>query len=222
MSVKPVSTTTAGWLDVTYPFTPRMVHWPGQPPTSLSRVSSITEGEASNVSVLHMSLHTGTHMDAPLHFLAEGADITAAPFEAMFGPVRVATITSSISKAQLEAFEARDGALEAGEKVFFKTDNSSRDWLEEPFREDYVAVEADAARYLADKGLLVVGVDYLSVAPFKNTAETHHILLGAGVWVIEGLDLRAVDEGRYDMAALPLKIEGGEAAPLRVLLREGA
>ena len=213
-------TTTAGWLDVTYPFTQKMVHWPGQPPTSLSRVSSIAEGKDSNVSVLHMSLHTGTHMDAPLHFLAEGADITAAPLEAMFGSVRVASITGSISREELEAYEARDGTFEAGEKVFFRTENSSRDWLEEPFREDYVAVEADAARYLADKGLLVVGVDYLSVAPFKNTAETHRVLLGAGVWIIEGLDLRAVSEGRFEMVALPLKIEGSDAAPLRVLLRE--
>ena len=217
----PVPAKSTGWLDVTHPFTQNMVHWPGQPPTSLSRVSSIPEGEASNVSVLHTSLHAGTHMDAPLHFLAEGADITAAPFEAMFGSVRVAHITGSrISKEELEAYEARDGAFEADEKVFFRTDNSSRDWLEAPFREDYVAVEADAARYLADKGLLVVGVDYLSVAPFKNTAETHRILLGAGVWVIEGLDLRAVSEGRYKMVALPLKIKGGDAAPLRVLLRE--
>ncbi len=208
------------WLDVTYPITQKMVHWPGQPPVSLSRVSSLAEGAGANVSVLRLSLHTGTHMDAPLHFLAGGADITAAPFEVMFGSVRVAQVAGGeISVAELETYEARDGAFERGEKVFFRTGNSSRAWLEEPFREDYVAVGADAARYLADKGVLAVGVDYLSVAPFENTAETHRILLGAGVWVIEGLDLRAVDEGRYDMVALPLKIEEGDAAPLRVLLR---
>ncbi len=216
-----MSKKNAGWFDVTYPINEKMVRWPGQPPTTLERVSSIAEGDAANVSVLRMSLHTGTHMDAPLHFLADGADITTVPFGVMVGSVRVARIEAeSLSKAQIETYEARAGAFVKGEKVFFRTENSSRPWLEEPFRKDYVAVEAEAARYLADKGILVVGVDYLSVAPFGNPAETHRILLGAGVWIIEGLDLREVDEGRFEMLALPLKIKGSDAAPLRVLLRQ--
>lgn len=215
-----MSSSEAGWLDVTYPIEEAMVCWPGQPRTQRERVSSIDEGEDSNVSVLTMSLHTGTHMDAPLHFFKDGADITTAPFEAMFGPVRVARIEGErVTPASLEAYEARSGALGVGERLFFKTDNSARNWPEEPFNEAYVAVDADAATYLASKRLIVVGVDYLSVAPFTNTVETHLTLLGAGVWVIEGLDLRAVDEGRYEMVALPLKIRGSDASPLRVLLR---
>ena len=216
-----MSKKNAGWFDVTYPINERMVHWPGQPPTTLERVSSIAEGDAANVSVLRMSLHTGTHMDAPLHFLAGEADITTVPFEVMVGNMRVARIEGeSLSRDQIEAYEARAGAFVKGEKVFFRTENSSRPWLEEPFKKDYVAVEAEAARYLADKRILVVGVDYLSVAPFDNPAETHRILLSAGIWIIEGLDLREVDEGRFEMMALPLKIEGSDAAPLRVLLRQ--
>ena len=208
------------WFDVTYPIRPEMVVWPGQPQTERRRVSSIDEGEDSNVSVLTLSLHTGTHMDAPLHFYKDGADITAAPFEAMFGPVRVAEVAGAmVSRDELEAYEKRAGALKPRERIFFKTANSRRDWLTEPFNEDYVAVDDEAARYLVQRDIAVVGVDYLSVAPFFDTFYTHRILLGAEVWVIEGLDLRNIDEGHFEMAALPLKIVGSDASPLRVLLR---
>lgn len=211
---------TGGWLDVTKPISPEMVTWPGQPNTERYRLTSIDEGKNSNVSALKMSVHSGTHMDAPLHFLKDGADVTAAPFEAMFGRVRVAEIAGeTISQAGLEAYEARTGVLQPGERIFCKTANSGRDWLTEPFDERYVAVDAEAAGFLAGRGVQVVGVDYLSVAPFKNTVDTHRTLLGAGVWVIEGLDLRAVGEGDYEMAALPLKLIGSDASPLRVLLR---
>ena len=211
---------TGGWLDVTKPVRSEMVVWPGQPRTERYRLSSVDEGKSSNVSALKMSVHSGTHMDAPLHFLKDGPDITAAPFEAMFGPVRVAEIDGAmITQSGLEAYEARTETLKPGERLFCKTANSSRDWLTEPFDEQYVAVDAEAARFLAGRGVRVVGVDYLSVAPFGNTVDTHRTLLQAGVWVIEGLDLREVGEGRYDMVALPLKLVGSDASPLRVLLR---
>ena len=207
------------WQDVSYPITESMVSWPGQPSVRLEPLSRIAEG-GSNVSALHLSLHTGTHMDAPLHFLADGADITAAPYETMFGPVRVAEVAGrAIDRESLVAYEARSAPLRAGERIFFKTENSGRDWLDEPFDKTYVAVAPDAASYLAEKQLTTVGVDYLSVAPFTNTTDTHRTLLGAGVWVIEGLDLREVTEGHYEMVALPLKIVGGDASPVRVLLR---
>ena len=208
------------WLDVTYPIRPEMVVWPGQPQTERHRASSIDDGKSSNVSILTMSLHTGTHMDAPLHFYKDGADITAAPFEAMFGPVRVTEVSGEVvSRAELTAYEKRVGALKPGERIFFKTKNSERNWLTEPFNEDYVAVNAEAAQYLVECEIAVVGVDYLSIAPFADTFHTHRTLLGAGVWVIEGLDLRNIDEGHFEMAAMPLKIVGSDASPLRVLLR---
>lgn len=213
-----VSATT--WLDVTYPITEKMVVWPGQPETERKRISDIAEGDGSNVSVLRMSLHTGTHMDAPLHFLADGDDINRAPLEAAIGLARVAEVGgTAITRADIEAYELRTGVLQTGERLLFRTVNSGRNWLTEPFDEDYVAVAVDAADYLAAKGLLLVGVDYLSVAPFKNPTDTHKALLGAGVWVIEGLDLRAVAEGPYEMLGLPLRIEGSDASPLRVLLK---
>ncbi len=211
---------TEGWLDVTKPVRPEMVVWPGQPRTERYRLSSLDEGKRSNVSALKMSVHSGTHMDAPLHFLEGGPDVTAAPFGAMFGAVRVAEIGGGmITREGLGAYEARTGSLEVGERLFCKTANSSRDWLTEPFDEQYAAVDAEAARFLAERGVRVVGVDYLSVAPFGNTADTHRTLLQAGVWIIEGLDLRGVAEGNFEMAALPLKLVGSDASPLRVLLR---
>lgn len=210
------------WLDVTHPIKEGMVHWPGQPPVTFSRLKSLQAGDSSNVSALRLSLHTGTHMDAPKHFLEGESDVTAAPLDEMMGALRVADVgeADGVGEAEIRTFEGRAGALGAGERVFFRTKNSQEDWLEQPFFENYVAVEPDGARYLADKGVRVVGVDYLSVAPFDNTAETHRILLGAGVWVIEGLDLREVGEGRYEMLALPLKIETSDASPVRVLIRE--
>lgn len=212
--------TAGGWIDVTWPIRPEMTPWPGQPPTTRERVGDLDAGDGANVSVLRLSVHSGTHMDAPLHFLPGDLDITAAPVEAMFGPVRVAEIPgAAITEAALEAFEARAGALGEGDRVFFRTANSARDWSTAPFDENYVAVAPDAARALAARGVRVVGVDYLSVGPFADPAPTHRILLGARVWVIEGLDLRRAPEGRYEMAALPLKIAGADAAPVRVLLR---
>lgn len=210
-----------GWLDVTYPIFEEIVVWPGQPPVSLRRLSALADGDTANVSLIAMSLHTGTHIDAPRHFIEGGADIAAAPLDVMMGPVRVAQVDNaeSVAEAEIRSFERRSGDLKAGERVFFRTTNSDSDWSVEPFRKDYVALEPDAANYLAAKKLEVVGVDYLSVASFNNPVETHRILLGSGVWVIEGLDLRFVHEGRFEMLALPLKIVTGEASPLRVLLR---
>ncbi len=213
-------TSKTAWLDVTHPIQPEMVVWPGQPQTERHRASSINEGKSSNVSILTMSTHTGTHMDAPLHFYKDGADVTAAPFEAMFGTVRVAEISGGVvSRAELTAYEKRTEPLKPGERIFFRTTNSHKDWLTEPFDEAYVAVDAEAAQYLVEREIEVVGVDYLSVAPFADTFHTHRTLLGAGVWVIEGLDLRNIQEGHFEMAAMPLKIVGSDASPLRVLLR---
>lgn len=209
------------WIDVTYPIKSGMVHWPGQPPVSYTRLNELDKGDSANVSALHLSLHTGTHMDAPKHFLKGEADITTAPVGAMMGALRVARVkgVSGIGEAEIRAYESRLGKLNVGERIFFRTDNSETDWLEQPFNKQYVAVEPDGARYLVSCGVQVVGVDYLSVAPFRDPTETHEVLLGNGVWVIEGLDLRTLQEGDYDVLALPLKLETGDASPLRVLVR---
>lgn len=210
------------WVDVTYPIEPAMPVWPGQPTVELDRLASIKKPGDASVSRLSCSVHIGTHVDAPNHFIADDQDITAMPLELMFGPVRVAIIPGEghITAAAIDHYEQRAGQLEKGQRVLFRTRNSDRDWAQHPFDKTYAAVAPDAAELLVQRGVTLVGVDYLSVAPFEDPATTHRLLLHARVWIIEGLDLRDVEEGDYQMIAAPLKIVGSDASPLRVLLRK--
>jgi arylformamidase len=167
-----------------------------------------------------MSAHTGTHMDAPLHFLANGAGLDRLPLDAVIGPARVIAIRDprSVTAAELARHRIR-----RGERVLFKTQGAAARWKRGTFDEDYVYVSLDAARFLAARGVRVVGVDYLSVGGFlEDSAETHRTLLSAGIWIIEGLDLARIATGRYDMVCLPLRIAGGDGAPARVALRRRA
>jgi arylformamidase len=194
-----------------------MVHWPGDPEVSISRISSIENGDECNVSTISMSAHTGTHIDAPLHFLADGAGLDRLPLEAVIGPARVIAIRDprSVTAAEL----ARHG-IRRGERILFKTHGAAARWKTGTFDAEYVYVSLNAARFLAARGVRVVGVDYLSVGGFReDSAETHRTLLEAGIWVVEGLDLSRVKPGRYDLVCLPLRIVGGDGAPARVALR---
>jgi arylformamidase len=207
-----------GWIDVSVPLHSGMVHWPGDPEVSISRISSMENGDECNVSTISMSAHTGTHMDAPLHFLADGAELDRLPLDAVIGAARVIAIRDprSVTAAEL----ARHG-IRRGERILFKTHGAAARWKTGAFDEDYVYVSLDAARFLAARGVRVVGVDYLSVGGFReDSAETHRTLLTAGIWFIEGLDLSRVKPGRYDMVSLPLRIAGGDGAPARVALRK--
>jgi arylformamidase len=205
------------WIDVSVPVKTGMAHWPGDIDVSVERVGRIAEGAECNLSNLHMSAHTGTHMDAPLHFVDGAPSIDEMPIDATVGVARVIEIDAreAISRIDLEPFD-----LEPGERIIIKTLNSARCWETEEFVKDFVYISQDGARYLVERGVRSLGVDYLSVAGFfKETAETHAALLQAGIWVIEGLDLRCVEPGRYDLICLPLKLQGAEGAPARALLR---
>lgn len=206
-----------GWIDVSVPLHSGMVHWPGDPEVSISRISSIESGDECNVSTISMSVHTGTHMDAPLHFLARGEGLDRLPLEAVIGPARVIAIRDPRS---VTAAELARHSIRRGERILFKTHRAAARWKTGTFDEEYVYVSLDAARFLAARGVRVVGVDYLSVGGFReDPAETHRVLLSAGIWIIEGLDLSRVKPGRYDMVSLPLRIAGGDGAPARVALR---
>ena len=212
-----------GWTDVTYPIYEGMTGWPGQPATSYDVLSCIHCGDEARVTVVNMSVHSGTHMDAPNHFMAQGIDISRAPFEVGMGPVRIAAIDcpAEVKPEHLEAFEARTRPLEAGERLLLRTPNSDRKfWLQDPFDKDYRGIGPDAARYISDRKLKLVGVDYLSVGPFyKGNPQTHRALMTGGVWILEGIDLRRVTEGDYEMIALPLKMVGSDGSPIRILIR---
>lgn len=206
-----------GWIDVSVSLHSGMAHWPDNPPVRIERMLDIDRGDAANVSRISMGSHTGTHMDGPVHFVRDGEGLDEMPLEATMGRARVIEIQDheSVKPAELDPHGIR-----TGERVLFKTPNSSRSWAREPFIEDFVYVSSEAARYLAGRRVMTVGVDYLSVGGFyKDGAETHEALLGAGIWVIEGLDLSAVGPGEYDLICLPVKIEHSDGAPARALLR---
>lgn len=204
------------WIDISRPIVAAMPVWPGTPQPVIERVQSMDRGDACNVSHLNLSAHTGTHMDAPFHFLKGGETIEALPLEAVLGPARVVEVPDPVSIRP----EHLPPDLEQGERILFKTSNGDLCWPLEHFVESFVYLSAAAARILAERRTRCAGIDYLSVGGFHiDLVETHEILLSAGVWIIEGLDLRRVTAGRYELACLPLKLPGCDGAPARAALR---
>ncbi|HNQ21744.1 MAG TPA: cyclase family protein [Phycisphaerae bacterium] len=204
------------WLDISVPLHPQTVHWPGDDPFTIQQVRSLERGDEYNLSQLSMSVHTGTHIDAPAHFLAGGATIDKMPPDLMVGPAVVIGIrdAEAIRPAELARLDRP-----VGTRVLFKTRNSTRHWAAEPFLERFVHLTPDAARFLVEHGVRVVGIDYLSIGAFAGDGDvTHRVLAEAGAWVIEGLNLSAIEPGSYELACLPLRIRGAEAAPARALL----
>lgn len=208
---------TTRFIDISLPLRSGMITWPGDEEVRVERTLDMEKGDPYNLSRLCLSLHAGTHLDAPLHFLSGGMDISSMPLEATIGPCRVVGITGRphIDREDVEPLSPREG-----ERILFKTRNSTRAWWQEPFTEDYVHLSREGAAYLAERGVLLVGMDYLSVGPFGAGAEdVHQELLKAGVWVLEGLNLCEVEPGDYELLCLPLRVENGEGAPARAILR---
>jgi arylformamidase len=208
---------TAAWIDISVPIYSGMVHWPGDPGVDIERTQDLSRGDAANVSKLELGAHTGTHMDAPRHFLADGAGLDEMPLDATIGPARVIRIENpqAVLPEELEAHR-----LQAGERVLFLTRNSQRCWKSKQFFEDFVYISAAAAQFLVERRVRTVGIDYLSVGGYAHDGvETHRILLGAGIWLIEGLNLSEVKPGVYDLVCLPLRVAGADGAPARAILR---
>jgi len=196
-----------------------LVTYPGDPRPVLKFVKRLAEGGSSNLSELCLGSHTGTHVDAPLHFKDGAPSVDKISLDVLVGPARVVDMTGleAITLADLDAAD-----LGGVERVLFKTDNSKL-WSDPAFHEKFTYLEEDAAVYLVETGVRLVGVDYLSVEkPRTKTHPTHRALLGAHVVVIEGLNLSEVPPGDYELFCLPLRVEGAEAAPARVILRRPA
>jgi arylformamidase len=203
-------------IDVSVPLDAQLPTYPHNTPFSVEPIKRLARGDSSNVSTLHMSAHTGTHVDAPRHFFDEGAGTESLPLELLIGRARVIEVSS---RAGIAAEDLGTIDLSDDIRVLIKTRNSQL-WGSPEFHTDYVGVTESGARHLVEHGIKVVGVDYLSVEQFKNPgAPAHHVLLGAGTIVIEGLDLRQVDPGIYEMFCLPLRVVGSDGAPARVVLR---
>jgi len=204
--------------DVTVEIRPDMAVWPGDDPVRLNREKKIEEGKNANVSSLSLSVHTGTHIDAPFHFLQDGYTVEKIPMELLIGEAQVVYIPEeyrSINEAVLENAKIKEGIT----RILFKTVNSNH-W-EKPgneFMKDFVAIAEDGARWLVNHGIKTVGIDYLSIAPFGNSRPTHNVLLSAKVLIIEGLNLSNVDPGIWTLYCLPLKLKGSDGATARVVL----
>lgn len=203
-------------IDVSVSIDASLPTYPGNTPFSVEPMKRIAEGASSNLSTLHISAHAGTHVDAPRHFFDDGPGVDKLPLEMLVGRARVVDI---MSRKGIDADELAGIDLSDDVRVLFRTHNS-RLWGTPAFQEDYVGVTEAGARHLIEHGIKLVGVDYLSVEVFRKPgAPAHHLLLGAGTIVVEGLNLRDVEAGVYELICLPLRIVDADGAPARVVLR---
>jgi len=202
----------ADWIDVTRPLQEGMVCWPGDPPFT---IRSSTSGDCT-ISRIRTSVHAGTHIDAPVHFIPGGASIEQLELDALCGPALVIQVPEP---RDVTADDLAGAPIRRGDRVLFKTANEPL-WASGVFEPGFFALTRAAAEWLVERAVRLVGIDYLSVDRFDDADKpAHHILLAAGVVLVEGLDLSAVAPGRYELIALPLKITASDGSPARVLLR---
>lgn len=207
-------------FDVSLGVGPAMLTWPGDPPVEVDPSRRISKGDSANVSELRLGTHTGTHIDPPFHFIDGGATAEALDLTVLVGPALVADLRGagdSITPKELDALAIPDGTV----RLLFRTPNSAL-WSASPVRfpDTYTALTPEGARWCVDRGIRLVGTDFLSIERKGAPGHpTHVALLEAGVIILEGLDLSAVDPGAYELSVLPLKILGGDGAPARAILR---
>jgi arylformamidase len=205
-------------LDISLPISPSLPVWPGDPAIVLEAAESMDQGAEYNMTRLSASVHIGTHVDAPHHFLNDHRTVENLPLEALTGPCFVAQLPDEVDAITAEALEGLP-LPEGTTRLLFGTRNS-RLWARgvTEFQTDFVAITKDGAEWLVARGIQLVGVDYLSVSPYDDSVPTHTVLLQAGVVIVEGLDLSQVPRGFYDLYCLPLKLVGADGAPARAIL----
>jgi arylformamidase len=195
-------------IDISVPVRPGMITYPGDPTVTLERVVSIAGGGVINLSRLDFGVHSGTHVDAPVHFIDGAAAAETLPLDVLIGPARVLDLTGA-DRLDASAFDG----VELEERVLLKTSNSEL-WNRDTFADEFLALTEDGARRLIGAGVKLVGIDYLSI----GDEAAHQVLLGADVVAIESLDLRGVEPGEYQLVCAPLKLVGSDGAPARTLL----
>jgi len=209
-------TRNEGWIDISMPLKEGMVVYPGDPPLRIVLAPGTAKDGPAAISMISMGLHSGTHIDAPRHLFKEGLSIDLLPLGVFTGTARVIESDDAFA---IEARDVRSQTITKGEMVFFKTRNSGLYRLD-LFCEEYVHLTRSAAAYLVETGVAAVGMDYLSIDAFGDQAlEAHSLLLSHSIPIIEGLDLSSVSPGLYECICLPLRIEGGDAAPARAMIR---
>lgn len=204
--------------DISLTISPSLPVWPGDPPVKMPLTESMEAGAEYNLTRLDISAHTGTHVDAPHHFLNDGRTVESLALDVLTGPCYVVQLPDDVDEISAEVLERIP--LAAGTtRILFGTRNSKL-WAqgETRFQEDFVAISEDGAEWLVERGIKLVGVDYLSVAPYSDSVPTHRVLLQAGVVALEGINLAQVPRGFYDLYCLPLKLAGADGAPARAIL----
>lgn len=210
----------ASWIDVTATLDPAtMPIYAGDAPMRFDFLHDMRKGDAFTLSAYSLGAHSGTHVDAPMHFVRDGASIEQLPLDPFIGPALVIEIPDSVQA--IDAAELSRHPWKGAQRVLFKTRSSLRGWMRSStFHRDFAYIASDAAQLLADAGVKLVGVDYISAEQFGAPAPmTHRILLGRGIPIVEGLLLEGVHGGSYDVIVLPMKVAGHEGAPARAVLR---
>jgi len=204
--------------DITAPVSPALPVYPGDPEVTITPVAQLQWGDIANVSRLVLSSHTGTHLDAPRHFFEEGMAIDGIDLHLLMGPARVCAFPHATT--HLTADDLRPLGLASIQRLLLKTPNAAL-WEQTGFQTNYIALTESAAHLLVEMGVRLVGIDYLSVDAFeRQDFPVHRTLLGASVLILEGLDLRTVPPGDYELLALPLLLQHGDGAPVRAILRQ--
>lgn len=204
--------------DITVSLSSDLPIYPGDPGINIEPFSRISQGDSANVSRISMGSHSGTHLDAPFHFDDAGTTVDEIALETVIGKALVLEIlgTKEIGREELEKFR-----IEGEERLLLKTDNSKL-WQRKGFCEEYAALTKEGAQYLRDAGVRLVGIDYLSIERFHGEGDVHRTLLEDGILVIEGVNLDGIKAGHYQLICLPLKLKGGDGAPVRALLIGGS
>ena len=205
------------YIDISVPVSSDLPTWPGSPAIEFQRRLDLEKGDVANDTTINFSVHTGTHVDAPLHFLSEGSSVDQMPLDDLIGSVVVADL-SHTEVVAAEALEQLSLPSDT-ERLLIRTRNSQL-WQrgDRTFHRDFVALTAEAAQWIVERGIRLIGVDYLSVQRFQDGPKTHLNLLQAEVVIIEGLNLANVPVGDYELICMPLKLKGVEGAPARVVL----
>lgn len=209
-----------GWIDISAPIDPKTTPiYPGDSPIKFDFLQHMDRGGNLTLSAFALGAHTATHVDAPMHFIKGGASLDQIPLERFIGPVRV--IDCSAEALAIDAAELNKHQWRGAKRVFFRTRNSRRGWMTDPvFHKDFTYIAPDAAQLLADGGVELVGIDYISAEQFGSPEpKTHRALLGKNIPIVEGLLLRDVQPGDYDLMLLPMRVIGHESASARALLK---
>lgn len=210
------------WIDITVPMPVDrpLPYWPADPvPPKIERIMDVDRGDKATMSQININSHNGTHIDAPLHFIRGGGSIDEMPPDTAVGRARVIEIKDpeSVKVKELEPYNIR-----AGERILFKTQNSEKAYKTDKFVEDYVYISSEAAHFLAEKKVRLVGLDYISIGSYRdleNIGEVHRTLLKAGAYILEMINLSGVKPGEYELLCLTLRMERGDAGPCRAILR---